>query len=262
MKSKSPIFHHSLLSIVITLPPQAGELIIVDLTCPCITAPMACALFNICLSIFLGQDSSIGRVIALDEAHRYMGESSECETFTNSLLAAIRVQRHVGARIIISTQEPTISPKLLDLCSVTIVHRFSSPDWLSALSKHLAGMSKLSQVTQLTQVVQKLGAMDLDKDDDEEGNGEKNGGVQTVKGRGSVAVASSDRDRIFELFAEIVNLRPGEALVFAPNAVVSLDSQNSAKGAKTVPVKLAHNVLRVLMRKRITEDGGQSVMAS
>ncbi|KAI0391081.1 hypothetical protein F5Y17DRAFT_441937 [Xylariaceae sp. FL0594] len=241
---------------------KAGELIIVDLTCPCITAPMACALFNICLSVFLGQDSSIGRVIALDEAHRYMGDSNECETFTNSLLAAIRMQRHVGARIIVSTQEPTISPKLLDLCSITIVHRFTSPDWLSALSKHLAGMSKLSRVTQIAEgdvqmpITQKLEGLSL--------NSDANG--RPGSGSGSNVVSSSDHDRLLQLFAEIVKLRPGEALVFAPNAVLSLETKQkmtvNGVTSKLVPVKLAHNVLRLMMRKRLTEDGGRSVMAS
>ncbi|KLU93221.1 hypothetical protein MAPG_12158, partial [Magnaporthiopsis poae ATCC 64411] len=52
--------------------PQASQLTIVDLSCPCVKADTACSLFNICLSLFLEQDSSrIGRVVALDEAHKY-----------------------------------------------------------------------------------------------------------------------------------------------------------------------------------------------
>ena len=41
----------------------------------------------------------------------------------------------------ISTQEPTLSPQLLELCNVTFVHRFRSPRWLEALKKHIAGAS-------------------------------------------------------------------------------------------------------------------------
>lgn len=120
--------------------PRSGQLTIVDLSCPCVTAEMACSLFNICLSLFLEQKADdVGRVIALDEAHKYMTNSAECQALTESLLATIRLQRHLGARVIIPTQEPTISPKLLDLCSVTIVHRFTSPDRLTALGRHLAG---------------------------------------------------------------------------------------------------------------------------
>lgn len=53
----------------------------------------------------------------------------------------IRQQRHLATRVIIATQEPTISPALLDLSSMTIVHRFTSPTWLAALKSHLAGVS-------------------------------------------------------------------------------------------------------------------------
>ena len=67
-------------------------------------------------------------------------EGSSLE-FSDSLCSAIRLQRHYGARIIIATQEPTISTKLLDLCSMTIVHRFTSPAWLQTLEKHIAALS-------------------------------------------------------------------------------------------------------------------------
>ena len=60
-----------------------------------------------------------------------MDASVEVLTFTNTLLATVRLQRHLGAQIIVSTQEPTISLALLDLYSVTIVHRFTSPATLS-----------------------------------------------------------------------------------------------------------------------------------
>lgn len=61
--------------------------------------------------------------------------------FTESLLSVIRLQRHLATRVIVATQEPTISPTLLDLCSMTVVHRFSSPAWYEALKSHLAAVS-------------------------------------------------------------------------------------------------------------------------
>ncbi|EFW17266.1 conserved hypothetical protein [Coccidioides posadasii str. Silveira] len=63
----------------------------------------------------------------------------EANELTESLLTIIRQQRHLGTRLIIATQEPNLSPKLLDLCDVTIVHRFTSPEWFKALQDHLAG---------------------------------------------------------------------------------------------------------------------------
>ncbi|KAL9631194.1 MAG: hypothetical protein Q9164_006022, partial [Protoblastenia rupestris] len=47
--------------------------------------------------------------------------------------------RHLACRVVIATQEPTVSPRLIDLCSMTLIHRFTSPNWLDALKGHLAG---------------------------------------------------------------------------------------------------------------------------
>lgn len=65
----------------------------------------------------------------------------EAVELTETLLSIIRQQRHLGARVMIATQEPTMSPALLDLCNVTIVHRFTSPAWFAAIRKHIAGAS-------------------------------------------------------------------------------------------------------------------------
>jgi DNA helicase HerA-like ATPase len=119
---------------------EPGTLTIVDLTDPVVDQDSACALFDICLSIFISQ-TSCGKIIALDEAHNYMGEKSAvAANFTERLLKSIREQRHQGARVVIATQEPSINPRLLDLCNITLVHRFTSPAWYAILKDHLAGL--------------------------------------------------------------------------------------------------------------------------
>lgn len=199
--------------------PRSGQLTVVDLSCPCVTPEGACQLFNICLSLFLEQNKEVGRVVALDEAHKYMNESGESSALTENLLATIRLQRHLAARIIISTQEPTISPKLLDLCSVTIVHRFTSPEWLRALQKHLAGVSEVPGTVNATNV----------------------SGLDTNHAR--------------SLFGQIVQLRVGEALLFAPSAILRPDGNAQV-------AKLSDGVLKIRVRKRVTNDGGRSIMAA
>lgn len=189
-----------------------------------------------------------------------MTESLESQTLTESLLATIRLQRHLGARIVIATQEPTISPKLLDLCSVTIVHRFTSPDWLASLKKHLAAARP---------------------------------GLILPPGRDEVAGCHGP-DPLTGLFAKIVSLRQGEALLFCPSALVGVDkseaagngnggvkidgfagwakSQNDAAGSEegrdiivdsfgNSLVRLGCGVMHIRVRERVTEDGGKSVMA-
>ncbi|KAH6666530.1 hypothetical protein F5X68DRAFT_177017 [Plectosphaerella plurivora] len=225
--------------------PKAGQLTIVDLSCPCVTAEMACSLFNICLHLFVEGTSPIGRVIALDEAHKYMTMGPESRTLTDNLLGIIRLQRHLGARIIISTQEPTVSPKLLDLCSVTIVHRFTSPDWLRTLQGHLAGVSYMSAGS------------------DESGTPIDEANLY----RGAVRpLALGGKNAGMELFAKIVSLRTGEALVFSPSAIIDLRGEGDAQAddidTKAQVIRLAHRALRVQIRTRLTLDGGRSVMAA
>lgn len=118
---------------------NAGTLTIIDMSCPFIDAATARLLFDISLGLFKAHRPSSGLVVALDEAHKFMDDSVGTSTFTERLLTTIREQRHVATRVIIATQEPTISPKLLDLCSVTIVHRFTSPAWFNAIKGHLGG---------------------------------------------------------------------------------------------------------------------------
>lgn len=214
---------------------------------------MACSLFNICLSLFLEQEADVGRVVALDEAHKYMGESVESQTLTESLLSTIRQQRHVGTRVIISTQEPTISPKLLDLCSATIVHRFTSPEWLKALERHLAGVSAVHLATD--DALDK--APETDADSTEE----------TLKNQ-IVSPHIHVRSRE-SLFARIVALRTGEAFVFAPSALIGVRGHRYETGTEGDLVKslnaciqLGNGALRMRIRKRVTADGGRSIMAN
>jgi len=221
---------------------QAGQLTIVDLSCPCVTPEMACSLFSICLSLFLEHDNGIGRVIALDEAHKYMNDSSESMALTNGLMETIRLQRHLGARVIISTQEPSISPKLLDLCSVTIVHRFSSPDWLKTLKDHLAGVSSASRLAERVEELAKTQKRDDGFD------------IRTIQ--------FDSPDPLMELFSIIVDLKVGQSLMFAPSAIVGYQPPGADGVPRLVPRRLGHGIMKVQVRARVTADGGRSVLAN
>ena len=74
-----------------------------------------------------------------------MTSNASATMFTEKLLQVIRQQRHLATRVIIATQEPSISPKLLDLSSMTIIHRFTSPAWFKVLRNHLAATSALGE---------------------------------------------------------------------------------------------------------------------
>lgn len=66
-----------------------------------------------------------------------MSSTPGSKILTEHLTRVIREQRHQAARIVISTQEPTIATDLISLCSITVIHRFTSPTWYAALRKHI-----------------------------------------------------------------------------------------------------------------------------
>ncbi|KAK5086509.1 hypothetical protein LTR05_003677 [Lithohypha guttulata] len=117
---------------------EPGSLTIVDLSDQFVNESDACALFSICLKLFMQGWQTNPRVVALDEAHRFLTSTSEAMQLQADLIAIIRQQRHLGSRMVIATQEPTVSGELLDLCNVTIVHRFNSPHWYKTIKQHLA----------------------------------------------------------------------------------------------------------------------------
>lgn len=57
-----------------------GTLTIVDLSCPFVNENDACALFTVCLSIFMEHRSECGRIVAIDEAHKVSGINSPRNT--------------------------------------------------------------------------------------------------------------------------------------------------------------------------------------
>ncbi|KAH6613032.1 hypothetical protein C7974DRAFT_418131 [Boeremia exigua] len=126
---------------------QPGEVTIIDLSDPFLTPSTACILFKLALEQFL-QSSASGKMVVLDEAHKYMLNTPGSKIFTDYLTRVIRLQRHHGARVVISTQEPTIATNLIALCSVTIMHRFTSPAWYSALRKHVNALESDGQIMQ------------------------------------------------------------------------------------------------------------------
>ncbi|KAL6706216.1 hypothetical protein ACN47E_005951 [Coniothyrium glycines] len=177
-----------------------GEMTIVDLSDPFVTPNTACIIFKLCLERFM-QSRAPSKMVVLDEAHKYMLNTPGSTVLTDYLKTLIRLQRHKGVRVVISTQEPTVSTDLIALCSVTVVHRFTSPAWYAALRKHISAFG-------------------------------------------------SDSDAMHE----IENLETGHALVYCPNAVLG-------SGHDGILRKATGQMLKVQIRKRVTRDGGESIMA-
>ncbi|KIX96520.1 uncharacterized protein Z520_07786 [Fonsecaea multimorphosa CBS 102226] len=195
---------------------------IVDLSCPFITETDACMLFSIFLQIFLGQRGKSPLIIALDEAHKFLTETPAAKAFSEDLVQIIRQQRHLATRVVIATQEPTISPKLLDLCNVAIVHQFQSPDWYKVLQRHVAALA-----------------------------GRRKGNA----GGGDI----DDNDNGDDVFKTIVRLGQGEALVFCTKAYFDVDESNENE-PDLRPLQDGYATVKI--RGRVTADGGRSILAS
>ncbi|KAJ9217610.1 hypothetical protein DTO166G4_792 [Paecilomyces variotii] len=227
---------------------EKGTLTIVDLSCPFVDENDACALFNICLSLFLENRGTSGRLIALDEAHKFLStKSNEALEFTDTLLSVIRQQRHLGTRVVIATQEPTLSPDLLDLCNVTIVHRFSSPAWYKMLEAHLAAALIGKQRQQRTTVdsgnlfdqIVKL----------------KTGEALLFCPTAAVDVATDDTGEINgNRSASEVDMTGDIPSIAQPPSPVSGRSEKRVK-------ELGSRYIRMKIRNRITADGGRSILA-
>ncbi|KAH9894405.1 hypothetical protein C8Q73DRAFT_515623 [Cubamyces lactineus] len=132
---------------------KPGRLTIIDLSDPFIDPSSACSLFEIVTRLFVRADVGTGKVLVVDEAHKYLSATRGDTTgLTKALTSLIRQQRHLSMRVVISTQEPTaVPPVFIDLCSIAIFHRFSSPAWWDSVAKRVC--ADVSNEQGFTQVV-------------------------------------------------------------------------------------------------------------
>jgi hypothetical protein len=68
-----------------------------------------------------------------------MTDTPASKALTESLLSLVGQQRHYGARVLIRPKsQPSTSPRLIDLCTITVIHCFSSPEWMNVLKKQIS----------------------------------------------------------------------------------------------------------------------------
>lgn len=200
-----------------------GSLTIVDLTDPIIDVDSACVLFDICLSVLI-QQTQCGKIVALDEAHNYMTEgSSAAKAFIEKLLRTVREQRHQAVKVIVATQGPNINTQLLDTCSITMVHRCTSPAWFKVLKQHIAALY-------LNQYTRSVDTKDIDD--------------------GMTGLLQDDK----ALFQKIVRLKLGESLLFCPTTAVAVLGKEIGG--------MEGGYVNFKTRQRVMADGGRSRLAA
>lgn len=121
----------------------SGTLVIADLTDPLLSPDEANGIFQVLLEQFRNchLPPGVGRVVAFDEAHKYLcgghggSEGGGKDGLSISIINTVRLMRHEGIRVLVSTQSPLALPhELLELVSVTVAHHFQSHDWYKFLS--------------------------------------------------------------------------------------------------------------------------------
>ena len=124
---------------------KPGRLIIVDLRDEFIEKDEALGLFVVMLNIFSSVMSVDGKAfnkfIVFDEAHKYMNDKE----LVGSITTAIREMRHKGVSIMIASQDPMSLPtEIIELSSIVVMHRFSSPAWVKHVQKAITPLQTLT----------------------------------------------------------------------------------------------------------------------
>jgi DNA phosphorothioation-dependent restriction protein DptH len=113
------------------------NLIIADLTDPLLSKDEANCLFQVMAEQFRSIPVPGGKVLALDEAHKFM-DGVQSDGLSEAIVNVARLMRHDGMRLIVSTQSPkALAPELLELVSVALLHHFHSKDWWTYLRQKL-----------------------------------------------------------------------------------------------------------------------------
>jgi DNA helicase HerA-like ATPase len=114
---------------------RPGRTVIVDLRDEWIEKDEALGLFVVMLRIFAAsryQGREFNKLVVFDEAHKYITESD----LIGQVVETIREMRHQATSVVIASQDPLSVPRaVIELKSILLLHRMTSPQWL----KHLRG---------------------------------------------------------------------------------------------------------------------------
>ncbi len=123
---------------------RPGRTVIVDLRDEWIEKEEALGLFVVMLEIFAksqfdGQD--FNKLVVFDEAHKYITESD----LIAQVVRIIREMRHQRTSVVIASQDPLSVPRsVIELSTVLVLHRMTSPQWLRHLKSGIAALDNVT----------------------------------------------------------------------------------------------------------------------
>ena len=87
-------------------------LVVADLTDPMLAPAEANGVFQVMLEQFRKKELPCGKLAVFDEAHKYLEGG---DGLAHSIVDTVRLMRHEGIRVVVSTQSPlTMPPELLE----------------------------------------------------------------------------------------------------------------------------------------------------
>jgi DNA phosphorothioation-dependent restriction protein DptH len=120
---------------------RPGRTVIVDLRDEWVEKDEALGLFVVMLRIFAAsrhEGREFNKLVVFDEAHKYISESD----LISQVVETIREMRHQATTVIIASQDPLSVPRaIIELTSVLILHRMTSPQWLKHLRSAIVALN-------------------------------------------------------------------------------------------------------------------------
>src|SRR5580704_9481988 len=89
---------------------------------------------------FKGRD--FNKLVIFDEAHKYISESE----LIGQVVETIREMRHQATSVVIASQDPLSVPRaVIELTSILVLHRMTSPQWLKHLKGAIGALEELTE---------------------------------------------------------------------------------------------------------------------
>lgn len=122
---------------------RPGRTLIVDMRDEWMEKDQALGLFLVIMNTLAQAEEEgtlFNKLMVFDEAHKYIGESG----LIGEVVAMIREMRHWATSVVIASQDPLSVPRaIIELTSVLVLHRMTSPQWLKHLRSAIVSLNDI-----------------------------------------------------------------------------------------------------------------------
>jgi DNA phosphorothioation-dependent restriction protein DptH len=119
---------------------KPGRTLIVDMRDEWMEKDQALGLFLVIMNTLAQAEDNgtlFNKLMVFDEAHKYISESG----LIAEVVAMIREMRHWATSVVIASQDPLSVPRaIIELTSILVLHRMTSPQWLKHLRSAIVAL--------------------------------------------------------------------------------------------------------------------------